>query len=403
MTVSESSELTSAAAVDVEPWPARTDRRRPTRPQISVVVPTYNEALNLPVLLDRLDLTLSHLDYEVVVVDDDSPDLTWQVAEDAASRSRRIRVLRRIGRRGLSSAVLEGLALAQGQVLAVLDADLQHDESVLPAMVEAVRWGGADICVASRDAEGGSYGSFGPGRRAVSWAGAELARTLLGVEVSDPMSGFFALSRERYLEIRSLLTGRGFKVLLEVLVRGRPPVVAEVGYAFRERAAGSTKIGPTVLVAYLASLAELAVARLQATELPRYALLALVGAAVRASLWSMSETAGPGPLGRLAAVEAAIVVEYLLHDRCTFVDLTHRGRGRWAPFLRFHLVCGYGLAALAGMSPVIEQLLRSQPAAPDSVVAPAAGLALASASVMAVVVASYLLNSLVTWPSHRRR
>ncbi len=395
-----------------QPWPAWADRRGPIRPRLSVVVPTYNEAESLPILLDRLDLVLAEVDYEVVVVDDDSPDGTWHLAEEAAQRSRRVRVLRRIGRRGLSSAVVEGLALAQGEVLAVMDADGQHDEAILPAMLDAVAEGGADICIGSRAVEGGSYGAFSPRRRLVSWGGAQLARSLVGADVNDPMSGFFALSRPRWEATRAEVTGRGFKILLELLARGERPVVVEVGYHFRLRTAGVTKLSGSVVTAYLASVAELVAGRLADSRFVIYGLIALLGTTIRASVLApaLGSTGGAPlgsgtglPLSAALAAEVAVVVEYLAHDRATFA---HRGHRRWrhlGPVVRFHLVTAQAMAAVAGADRLIGQLLLPAGGAQASMGRLLAALGLNTSALVATVIASFLLNTRLTWPPRRPR
>ncbi len=234
-----------------------------TWPQVSVIVPTYNEAENIAPLLKRLDAAMSELDYEIVVVDDDSQDSTWRIAERIALTDNRIRVVHRVGERGLSSAVLAGMATARGQSLLVIDADLQHDESKIPDLVGAVLTDGADICLGSREIEGGSYGAFQRHRRLVSWTGAAMARKLLGLPVSDPMSGFFVISRERFELLSDDVNPRGFKILLEFLARGPKPTVAEVGYEFGERVNGTTKLNSSVALAYLVALSSLMVQRLR--------------------------------------------------------------------------------------------------------------------------------------------
>lgn len=233
-------------------------------PFVSVIIPTYNEAANIGPILDHIDATLTEdlpsEPYEIVVVDDDSADGTWRLAEARSDQDRRIRVIRRVGRRGLSSAVLAGMAVARGQILVVIDADLQHDERCIPDLVRAVA-AGADVALGSREVDGGGYGAFGRRRLAISRVGAVLSRRVIGVEVTDPMSGFFAVSRERYEALSGTLNPRGFKILLEFLARGPEPVVAEVGYQFRQRTGGSTKFDGAVGLAFVFSLCELAVAR----------------------------------------------------------------------------------------------------------------------------------------------
>ncbi len=232
------------------------DRSDP--PAVSVLLPTYNEAENIVPLLDRIATTMAGLAYEVLVVDDDSPDETWRVATVYGRTDPRVRVIRRLDERGLSSAVLTGMAASAGRTLVVMDADLQHDEAKIPDLVSAVE-AGADVCLGSREAEGGGYGSFTRRRRLASRTGAILARGLLGVPVSDPMSGFFAVSRQHYELLAGRINPRGFKILLEFLARGPQPTVAEVGYVFGERFSGTTKLNGSVVAAYLLALADLAV------------------------------------------------------------------------------------------------------------------------------------------------
>ena len=229
--------------------------------EVSVIVPTYNEVENLPVLLERLRSVLADTGHEIIVVDDDSPDGTWRVARAEAVSDRSVRLIHRVGRRGLSSAVLEGMDAARGTIMAVLDADLQHDEAILPDLIAAVRSGRADVAIGSREAPGGSYGEFGPIRRLISFVGAKVASAVLGVGVSDPMSGYFALSSERYAAVRPTVTPRGFKILLDVLASGERPAVVEVGYGFRSRRSGETKLSGRVVLSFGRSVVELGLRR----------------------------------------------------------------------------------------------------------------------------------------------
>jgi len=229
----------------------------PASPDVSVIVPTYDEAANVPVLLERVRDALCGTAFEVIVVDDDSPDRTWAVARSEAERDERVRVLRRIGRRGLAGAVVEGMDAARGDVLVVMDADLQHDPAVLPQLVARVA-GGDDVCVAAR----GSYGDWPLPRRALSWVATRLARVVVP-ELSDPLSGYFAVSRSYYAEVAPRLNPRGFKILLEIATAGRePPKVAEVGYQFHRREQGESKLVPATVMHYLADVASAGRARL---------------------------------------------------------------------------------------------------------------------------------------------
>ncbi|MEL6985609.1 MAG: glycosyltransferase, partial [Actinomycetota bacterium] len=159
-----------------------------------------------------------------------------------------------------SSAVLAGMTVARGDVLVVIDADLQHDERCIPDLVRAIS-DGADVALGSREVEGGGYGTFGRRRLAISRVGAAMARWAIGVEVADPMSGFFAVSRPRYESLSGGLNPRGFKILLEFLARGPEPEVAEIGYLFRQRTGGATKFDTSVSLAFMISVVELSIAR----------------------------------------------------------------------------------------------------------------------------------------------
>jgi dolichol-phosphate mannosyltransferase len=245
----------------VEAAPAAPSDASSRVPRVSIVVPTFNEAGNIDRLLDRIAAVMGSDGvtgpWEVVVVDDDSADGTWRRVEDRSRRDDRVRLLRRVGHRGLSSAVLAGMAVARGEVLVVIDGDLQHDEERIPDLVAAID-DGADIAMGSRSVDGGGYGTMGRRRQLWSRVGTALARLATGVEVSDPMSGFFAVSRDRYQELAGRLNPHGFKILLEFLARGSRPRVREVGYVFRSRGEGTTKFSLRVVAGFLLSIAELA-------------------------------------------------------------------------------------------------------------------------------------------------
>ncbi len=220
---------------------------------LSLILPTYKEAANLPELFAALKkvLTMSH---EIIVVDDDSPDSTWKVAEELKVQYPTVRVLRRIGRRGLSSAVTEGFAMAKGEVLMVMDADLQHDPHLIIKLYDAIM-NGADIAVASRYIEGGSVGDWVTGRRILSKTATWLASSLPPVHSSDPMSGFFALNRASYNRIAPKLRPTGFKILLEVLsCLPASTKLTEVPLHFAFRKHGESKLNIWVEVQFIGQL-----------------------------------------------------------------------------------------------------------------------------------------------------
>jgi len=229
---------------------------------LSIVLPTYNEAANLPELLKRITAVLKQGSFEVIVVDDDSPDRTWEVAEKLVQQYAMLRVLRRVGRRGLSSAVTEGFAMAKGEVLIVMDADLQHEPQLITQLAKAIE-DGADIAVASRYTEGGSVGEWVTGRRILSRVATFLARKVPPVEVSDPMSGFFALSKKAYDPIAARLQPTGFKILLEVLAcLPHGTKTAEVPLQFKQRLSGESKLNLTVELQFIIQLLRILLRRL---------------------------------------------------------------------------------------------------------------------------------------------
>jgi len=227
--------------------------------RVSVVVPTYNERDTLPLLLRRLAAVIGRprFDAEAVVVDDSSPDGTGEVAAAAGVELRDVLpvvVLTRPGKAGLASAVLEGSRRARGDVLVIMDSDLSHPPEVVPALLAAVA-GGADIAVGSRYIPGGGIARWPGWRRALSWGATRLARTLLGIRVRDPMSGFFACRRPLFEGVE--FEGLGYKLLLELLAAHRAARIEEVPYRFDERAGGSSKLGSGEIVNYVRLLGRL--------------------------------------------------------------------------------------------------------------------------------------------------
>ncbi|MDH4279721.1 MAG: glycosyltransferase family 2 protein [Acidimicrobiia bacterium] len=386
--------------------PARYDRRRRLDPTVSVIVPTYNEAGNIPLLVPRLRAALEDFDYEVIIVDDDSPDLTWKITDELVADEPRFSVVRRTTDKGLSAAVLTGMNVAQGSVFVVMDGDLQHDPEAIPALISKVLDDGADIAVASRAADGGSYGEFGYRRRLISWVGARMAHVLLRAPVTDPMSGFFALRRHRYEEVVHQVNPRGFKILLEFLARGRRPEVAEVGYRFGSRVHGNTKLTGSVVVAYLLALIELSIGRFISATFTAYCLVGFTGLAVRVLteqtlIGGLPSALIPAHWAVLVAVELSVVTNYLLNNVFTFTTRRHRGFRQIRGLLMFHLVSLYGLLVHAGAT----ALLRD-----DSAAAPLGLTDLWTADfsmpfgvgITMALIGNYHLNATVTWRRRRR-
>ncbi len=219
----------------------------------SLVIPTYNEAENVGPCVEAVCRALDGREFEVIIADDDSPDRTWEIARNLDNP--RVRVLRRTEDRGLAPAVVDGFAAAQGDRLGVMDADLQHDEAILPEMIDALDT--HEFVIGSREAEGGGYGEMPFARRLGSKAAAALARRVLKVPLGDPMSGYFALRREVFERVRGRLDPRGYKIMLEIFCLARPESHFEVGYTFRPRHTGRSKVSAGVAGHYLSDLFQL--------------------------------------------------------------------------------------------------------------------------------------------------
>lgn len=325
---------------------------------VSIILPTFNERDNLPVLLERIERALSsrHERWEVVVVDDDSPDRTWEAAEQLRRRYPFLRVVRRTtGVKGLSPSVVEGWQVATGEVLVVMDADLQHPPEVLPALLKACESPDVDIVVASRYRPEGAVGRWVFWRRWMSRGASHLAQAVLppaAHAVTDPMSGFFSL-RRRVVEGLALQP-RGYKILLEVLGRGRYRVVREVAYVFGRRQAGQSKLTSRVMVDYLRQLVSFVWEPEGFGRFVRYCLVGGSGVAVNMGiLWWLKSSGALGTLrAGTVAIEASILNNFLWNELWTFRDRSreHPGlRDRLVRLAQFHLVCGVGAVWQLGL------------------------------------------------------
>jgi dolichol-phosphate mannosyltransferase len=243
------SATTTAAAVS-GPRPA------PAPPELAIVVPTLNERDNIAPLLAGLEAVLADLAWEAVFVDDDSEDGTWAVLEELQRRLPHVRALRRIGRRGLASACIEGMLATSAPYLAVMDADLQHDETILPTMLAALKAQPLDVVIGTRFTSSGSAGELSRKRLAISRLGRLLSRAVSRADLSDPMSGFFVLRRSFFEETVRRLSGKGFKILLDLFASAPRQVrFVEVPYVFRPRRSGESKLDTLVMLEYASLLA----------------------------------------------------------------------------------------------------------------------------------------------------
>lgn len=329
--------------------PTETPRAR--RILLSLVIPTYNEGKNVQkivkLLSQQLDAALPEA-YELIVVDDNSPDRTWEIAQEIIPDYPQLRVMRRVEERGLSTAVIRGWQAARGEVLGVIDADLQHPPELLLKLWGEIKRGG-DLAVASRHVEGGGVSDWSVIRRFLSRGAQTLGLIILPEvigRVSDPMSGYFMV-RRRCIAGRTL-SPLGYKILIEVLARGRVPWIGEVGYVFQEREEGESKVTSKQYIDYLRHLVRLRFSLGPIARFFRFGLVGFSGVFVDLGVFYLLRSQDLG-LTSSAAIsgELAIINNFLWNDFWTFGDISSLQPGkrqRIKRLLKFNIICLAGLA-----------------------------------------------------------
>ncbi len=355
--------------------------------QLSVVVPTFNESGNVLVLIEKLKRVLGGVAWEVVFVDDHSPDGTAGALRQVARRDERVRVIERVGRRGLASACIEGMMSSAAPFIAVMDADLQHDETILPEMLGLMEGGGLDLVVASRNMAGGGMGDFGRQREQMSEMGRRISRLVLKCEVTDAMSGFFMVEAGFFRAQVPRLSGTGFKILVDILASSRSePRVREVPYRFRMRQAGESKLDANVQLEFLFLILDKMIGRWVPTRFALFLCVGGLGLGVHlAVLWVLY---GRGLLpfvqAQVAATLVAMTSNFLLNNIATFRDERLRGMGLVRGLLSFYLACSMG----ALINVAFASLLMRR------------GLPWALAGVLGTAISSvwnYGVNTVLTW------
>lgn len=341
--------------------------------ELAVVLPTYNERKNIGGMVERLDKALAGIAWEVVIVDDNSPDGTADEARRIALSDPRVRCIQRIGRRGLASAAIEGMCSTAAPVVAVMDADHQHDPELLPQMLAAVTSGDYDLAYASRFAEGASTEEWGrPDRVKASGFANRIANKVTGIELSDPMSGYFMLRAELLRGDAHKLSGVGFKILLDILATVEQPLrVKELPMNFAARAEGESKLDQTVIFEFLVGLYDKWLGRIIPTRFALFGTVGAMGAVVHLSvLWVMlhlvfgerfvygnwSESATFNVANTVAAV-MAMTFNFVLNNELTYSDKRLRG---FYPLLKgwaqFALTCTLGLLTSVGSAAVLKSM-----------------------------------------------
>lgn len=322
-------------------------------PELSVIVPTFNESANVHALLGRLDACLDGIAWEAIFVDDDSPDATAAIVRELGRADNRVRVLQRINRRGLSSACIEGMLASSAPYLAVMDADLQHDERLLPEMLRTLREDGLDIVVGSRYVSGGGTGDWDEGRKSISRFATQLSGLVLKADLKDPMSGFFMLRRETLDGTVRDLSGIGFKILLDLFASAPSPLAfRELPYTFRPRHAGESKLDSTVAWEYLMLLLDKSVGHIVPVRFIPFALIGAFGVGVHmAVLWAFFQALHYGfAASQTLATLVAMASNFLMNNALTYRDRRLKGWGLFKGWLSFTAACSIGAVANIGIA-----------------------------------------------------
>ena len=347
------SRLLHDAASDVaetETAPAEISRSAMSA-ELTIVVPTFNERDNVELLIARLDAALRGIEWEVLYVDDNSPDGTAAKVRELAQTDPRIRCLQRIGRRGLSTAVIEGMLASSAPYLAVIDADLQHDESLLPQMLAAIKAEDLDVIIGSRHVAGGGVGDWDRRRVTISGFAARLARLIIAAELTDPMSGFFMVSRPAFERAVRRLSGQGFKILLDLFAS--TPVAyrfKEIPYVFSQRQHGESKLDSLAIWEYLMLLLDKLFGRYVPVRFVSFAAIGGSGVVVHFLTLYFALKAVEFPVAQALATVVAMTSNFVLNNMLTYRDRRLVGRRFVTGLGSFYAVCSLGAVANVGIA-----------------------------------------------------
>ena len=377
----------SALAIPPRPEASVLTQQWPASPELAIVIPVLNEADNVAPLVERLTRALAGIRWEAIFVDDDSPDGTADVVRALARLQGNLRCVQRLGRRGLSSACIEGILSSAAPYIAVMDGDLQHDEMLLPQMLAKIRAERLDVVVASRYTQAGSVGEWQRSRVVISDVAGRLGRLVVKADLTDPMSGFFMVERNAFAAAMRSLTGQGFKILLDLFASSpRPLAFAEVPLSFRQRLHGESKLDTLVAWEYLM----LVLQKLVGPAVPvRFLLFSSIGAlgigTHLLTLWFGTHMLAIAfPVAQAIASVIAMTGNFLLNNLFTYRDRRLRGRRLVTGLISFYAVCGAGGAANVGVASYVAGGHHSWWLA---------GLAGAAVS----VVWNYAMSSIFTW------
>jgi len=322
------------------------------RTELSIVLPTFQEKGNVAELIRRLDSALAGVEWEAIFVDDNSPDGTAEAAKRIAATDLRVRCLKRVGRRGLAGACIEGMLSSSAPYVAVMDADLQHDERILTAMLETLRTGNADLVAASRHIEGGSAASLEKSRGTISKVATALTRNVLSVPLSDPMSGFFMMRRDRFDAVAPKLSPVGFKILLDIVATAGPGLrVAEQSYVFGRREQGESKFNVQIGLEFLGLLLAKLTGDLVDPRFIFFALVGTTGLAVHLVVLKLALLSAPNfATAQSIATLVAMTSNFFLNNELTYRDRRLKGLAMFGGFLGFCAIGSVGALTNVGLA-----------------------------------------------------
>ena len=367
---------------------ARDDAEFVTDLELAIVIPTFNEIENIETLVSAIQVALKGQDYEIIIVDDSSPDGTADRVREIARRNLRIRCIQRIGRRGLSGAFIEGALATAAPIVAVIDGDMQHDESLLPEMLKILRSRNLEVVVGSRYLEQGGVGNWTGGRIRVSQWATAVARRITGVTLSDPMSGFFMIRSDALRRLAPNLSGIGFKILLDIFITApRAFRFAELPYRFRARSLGTSKLDAKIVLEFLELLIDKAVGHIVPAKFVIFALVGTLGVVVHLLVLTLvfKGLSFDFETSQIAATLVAMTSNFALNNVLTYYDRRLSGWGWIKGWFSFALASSIGAIANVGIATYLFAVQETP------------WLLSAVAGVLVGVVWNYTVTSIFTW------
>ena len=321
--------------------------------ELSVIVPTFNERENIKELVRQLDKCLVHQSWEIIFVDDDSPDETTNIVREIGQRDWRVRCIQRIGRRGLSSACIEGMLASSAAYLAVIDGDLQHDEKLLPQMLEILKRGEEDIIIGSRYVTGGSLGNWEQSRTNISRFATRLSKLVVRANIKDPMSGFFMISRQAFSDTARNLSGIGFKIMIDLFASSPAPLrFKELPYTFRSRKAGESKLDSQVAWDYGMLLVDKLIGKFIPVHFIAFSMVGGLGVFIHLLTLTLlfRGLKVQFVISQVIATFVAMTSNYTLNNIITYRNMRLKGWKWLHGWISFTMACSVGALANVGIA-----------------------------------------------------